>query len=162
MKGLGTIAVAALAVLGFFHPGIGAWLFAAGELVFLAWLGLQLRRTDGATLVAAAAEPLEPDESEIVQRYAFYFAQPSRARECASMLAALGLASLLLVPWLTYKTQWIPAIVIGALLFRVARLTRLLSPGYSLRLAASKGDREALRLLSAHDRASRKIARGTV
>ena len=45
-------------------------------------------------------------------------------RECASALAATGLASLVLVPWLTYKLQWAQAILIGVMLFAVGALTK--------------------------------------
>jgi ABC-type Fe3+-siderophore transport system permease subunit len=51
-------------------------------------------------------------------------ASPELMRECASALAATGLASLVLVPWLTYKLQWLQAILIGAMLFAVGALTR--------------------------------------
>jgi hypothetical protein len=88
-----------------------------------------------------------------------YHARHERAgRECASTLAAVGLASLVLVPWLTYKLQWAQAILIGAALFAVGRLTRLMSPVYALRMATARGDRDALRLLSAHDGARRKLS----
>jgi hypothetical protein len=93
-----------------------------------------------------------------VQRYRLYFARPALARESASTLAAIGLASLILAPWLTYKVQWMQAILIGVLLFPVARLTKLMSPVYALRIATNKGDRNALRLLSAHDGAMRKLS----
>ena len=46
----------------------------------------------------------------------------------------------------------------GILLFAVGRLTKLLSPVYVLKVATAKGDREALRLLSAHDSAARKLS----
>jgi hypothetical protein len=62
------------------------------------------------------------------------------------------------VPWLIYKLQWPQAILIGVLLFAVGRMTKLVSPVYALRLATAKGDREALRLLSAHDGAARKLS----
>ena len=156
MKGLGTLAVAALVAATFLATAAGAWAFAAAEFAFLAWLVRELRRTDPETLLDRTS--LEPDEADIVHRYPLYFARPEFARECASTLAALGLASLILVPWLTYKLQWVQAILIGVLLFAVARLTRLMSPTYALRLATAKGDRDALRLLSAHDGAMRKLS----
>ena len=156
MKGLATLAVAALVAATFLATAAGAWAFAAAEFAFLAWLVRELRRTDPETLLNRTS--LETDEADIVQRYPLYFARPEFARECASTLAALGLASLILVPWLTYKLQWAQAILIGVLLFAVARLTRLMSPTYSLRLATAKGDRDALRLLSAHDGAMRKLS----
>ena len=40
------------------------------------------------------------------------------SRECASTLAALGLATLVLVPWLIYKLQWAQAILIGVFAVR--------------------------------------------
>ena len=140
MKGLGAMVVAGLVAWAFLAPAAGSWAFAAAEFAFLAWLARALRRTD------------------IVQRYPLYFERPGFARECASTLAGLGLASLVLVPWLTYKLQWAQAIFIGALLFAVARLTRPMSPVYALRMATAKGDRDALRLLSAHDGAMRKLS----
>lgn len=44
------------------------------------------------------------------------------------------------------------------LVFAVARLTKLMSPVNALRMATAKGDRDALRLLSAHDGAMRKLS----
>ena len=158
MKGLGALAVAALGAWAFLAPGAGSWAFAAAEFAFLAWLARELRKTNLAALLARAREPLERDEADIVQRYLLYFARPAFARECASTLAALGLASLVLVPWLTYKLQWAQALLIGVFVFAVARLTKLTSPVYALRLATAKGDRDALRLLSAHDGAMRKLS----
>ena len=158
MRGLGTIAFAVLLALAFLTPAAGGWAFAAAEFAFLAWLANSLRKADAAALHARARPALEPDEADIVSRYPFYFGRPLLAREHAATLAALGLASLLLVPWLTYRVQWAQAILIGVFVFAVARLTRVLSPVLALRLATAKGDREALRLLSAHDGAVRKLS----
>jgi hypothetical protein len=158
VKGLGALATAALAGWTLLDARAGGWAFVAAELAFLAWLARELRRTDAHALRLRAREPLQPDEADIVERYPLYFARPAFARECASTLAAFGLASLVLVPWLTYKLEWTQAVGIGAALFAVARLTKLLSPVYALRLASAKGDREALRLLAAHDGALRKLS----
>lgn len=158
MKGLGAVAVAGLVAWTFLAPASGAWAFAVADFAFIAWLARELRRTDAAALRARARLPLQPDEADLVGRYALYFARPGFARECASTLSALGLASLVVVPWLTYKLQWAQAVLIGVLLFAVARLTKLMSPVPALRLATAKGDRDALRLLSAHDGAVRKLS----
>lgn len=158
MKGLGVAVVAALGAWSFLAPPTGSWGFAAAEFAFLAFLARELRRADAASLAARAQPPFLPDEADIVQRYPLYFARPDFARECASTLAALGLASLVLVPWFTYKVQWAQAVLVGVMLFAVARLTKLLSPVYALRLQTAKGDRDALRLLSAHDGAARKLS----
>jgi hypothetical protein len=97
VKGLSAIAVMALAAWTFLAPAVGAWAFAAAELAFLAWLARVLRDAT---------------------------ARPELVREYASALAATGLASLVLVPWLTYKLQWIQAMLIGVMLFAVGALTR--------------------------------------
>jgi len=158
VNGLGGLAVAALTAWTFLAPPVGSWAFTAAEFAFLSWLGRELRRVEPEALCARAREPLEADETDVVRRYAFYFARAAIARECASTLAAAGLATLVLVPWLIYKMQWPQAILIGVFLFAVGRLTKLVSPVYALRLATAKGDREALRLLSAHDGAARKLS----
>ena len=158
MKGLGIAVVAALAAWSFLAPPEGSWAFVALEFLFIAMLARELRRANSAALVARARPPLEIDEADIVRRYPLYFARPDFARECASTLAGLGLVSLVLVPWLTYKLQWAQAVLIGVMVFAVARLTKLLSPVYALRLQTAKGDRDALRLLSAHDGAARKLS----
>jgi len=67
------------------------------------------------------------------------------------VLAAVGLSTLLLAPWLTYKQAFLPAAVIGMNLFAVARFTKILSPLLTLRIAGSRGDRAALRMLEIHD-----------
>jgi hypothetical protein len=158
MNGLGALAVAALAGWTFLAPPVGSWAFVAAEFAFLSWLRRELRRVDPAALVSRAHEPLDTDESEIIRRYPFYFARPAVARECGATLAATGLASVVLVLWLTYKLQWPQAILIGIMMFVVGRLTKLLSPVLTLTVATNKGDREALRLLSAHDGAARKLS----
>jgi hypothetical protein len=157
MNGLGALAVIALTGWTFLQPAAGGWAFAAAEFAFLSWLRREMRRIDPAALLARAREPLDADESEIIRRYAFYFARPAVARECGSTLAATGLASLVLVSWLLYKAQWPQAAVIGIMWLAVGRLSKLLSPTMSLQLRTRKGDRDALRLLSAHDGAARKL-----
>jgi len=157
MKGLGTVTVGILVAVAFLEPAAGGWAFAAGEFAFLAWLASALRKSNAAGLLARAHPPLEPDEADLVSRYPFYFERPLLARELASTLAALGLASLLLAPWLTYRGQWKQAVLIGVFVFAVGRLTRVLSPVLAL-MAKAKRDREALRLLSAHDGAVRKLS----
>jgi hypothetical protein len=158
VKGLGTIAVAGLTAWSFLTPMHGGWAFAAAEFTFLAWLAATLRKASASALRARARPGLDADEDELVARYPFYFEHPRIAREHAATLAALGLASLVLVPWLIYRGQWVQAALIGMFVFAVARLTRALSPVLALRTATAKGDRDALRLLAAHDGAVRKLS----
>ena len=158
MNGLGTIAVAGLTAWSFLTPMHGGWAFAAAEFAFLAWLAATLRKASASGLRARARPALGGDEDELVGRYPFYFERPPIAREHAATLAALGLASLVLVPWLIYRGQWAQAALIGMFVFAVARLTRALSPVLALRMATAKGDRDALRLLAAHQGAARKLS----
>jgi hypothetical protein len=158
VNGLGTIAVAGLTAWSFLTPMHGGWAFAAAEFAFLAWLAATLRKASASGLRARARPALGGDEDELVGRYPFYFERPPIAREHAATLAALGLASLVLVPWLIYRGQWAQAALIGMFVFAVARLTRALSPVLALRMATAKGDRDALRLLAAHDGAARKLS----
>ena len=83
MKGLGALAVAVLGGWAFLDPLAGSWAFAVAEFAFLAWLSQLIRSTHAASLLARAGEPLEPDEADLVRRYALYFARPALARECA-------------------------------------------------------------------------------
>jgi hypothetical protein len=73
------------------------------------------------------------------------------------VLAALGIASLVLSPWLVFRGAFIPAALVGVNLLAVAALTRRLAPVMVLRIAANKGDREALRMLELHDPLWEKI-----
>jgi hypothetical protein len=73
------------------------------------------------------------------------------------VVAALGLTALVLAPWLTFRQAYFQAALIGLNLFAVARLTKILAPLMALRVAASKGDRQALRMLELHDLLWQKI-----
>lgn len=138
-----------------------AWAYIAAFVAFELWL---LRALAGAgrgpVAVGEAPYHFSEDEADLVRRYRFYFAWPSRARTASSVLAAFGLTALLLAPWLTYKHAFLQAAVIGVNLFAVARLTKAVAPLMALRVAASHADRDALRLLEAHDPAWSKIRAG--
>lgn len=138
-----------------------AWAYIAALLLFELWL-LRALVAAGKGPVAAGEAPYHfaPDEAELVRRYRFYFTYPARARAASSVLAALGLTALLLAPWLTWKQAFLQAIVIGVNLFAVARLTKAVAPLTVLRIAASRADRDALRMLEAHDSAWSKIRAG--
>ena len=112
--------------------------------------------------VAAGAPPygFTEDEARLVQRYRFYFTYPLLARDASSVLAAVGLSGLVLALWLTFKQAFLPAVLIGLNLFAVARFTKLLAPLMALRIAASRGDRDALLMLEVHDPAWAKIRAG--
>lgn len=143
------------------NPQPMAWLYVILVAVFEMWLARRVRAV-GFAPVPAHEPPYDfsGDEAEIVSRYRFYFTYPAVARDSSSVLAAIGLTALLLAPWLTYKQAFFAAILIGLNLFVVARFTKLLAPTMALRVAASRGDRQALRLLEVHDPAWEKIRAG--
>ena len=123
-----TLAFLLLAGLTFLQNGL-AWLYIAAALAFDLWLARRISAV-GRDPVAPGEPPYHftPEEADLVGRYRFHFTYPGVARQAASVLAAIGLASLVLAPWLTIKHQFIEAILIGANLLAVARFTRLLSP----------------------------------
>ena len=92
-----------------------------------------------------------------MQRYRFYFTYPTVARDCSSVLSAIGLSGLVLGIWLTFKQSFVPAALIGLNLFAVTRFTRVVAPLLALRMAGSRGDRDALLMLEVHDPAWAKI-----
>ena len=149
-----------LAGWAFLDPAM-AWAYIAAFVAFEFWLLRQIAAM-GKGPVAVDEPPYHfgQDEAELVRRYRFYFTYPARARAASSVLAALGLTALVLAPWLTYKHAFLQAIAVGVNLFAVARLTKAVAPLMALRVAASHSDREALRLLGAHEPAWSKIRAG--
>jgi len=138
-----------------------AWVYIAVVAIFEVWLARRLAAS-GNDPVPAGLPPynFSDDEARLVRRFRFYFTYPLVARDGSSVLAAIGLSALCLAPWLTYKLAFLPAALIGLNILPVARLTRHLAPLLVLRMRASRGDREALDLLSAHDAAWTKIRAG--
>ena len=157
--GLLTVAVLMLAGWTFLNAA-AAWAYIAAFVVFEFWL-LRAIAAGGKAPVAIGEAPyhFDENEAELVRRYRFYFTYPDRARAASSVLAAIGLTALLLAPWLTWKQAFLQAVVIGVNLFAVARLTKAVAPLMALRVA-SQADRQALRLLEAHDPAWSKIRAG--
>jgi hypothetical protein len=112
-----------------FLQGALAWAYIAAVAVFEVWLARRIAAV-GRDPVAAGEPPyrFSAEEADLVGRYRFHFTYPGVARQAASVLAAIGLASLVLAPWLTIKHQFLEALLIGANLFAVARFTRQVSP----------------------------------
>jgi hypothetical protein len=158
MGGYGATVVLLLAGFAALHPGAVPWAYIAAVLAFEAWLGFRI-----ATVGRAPVTPGEPpyafseEEAALVARHRFYFTYPALCRQAASVLSATGLSALVLVPWLTYKLQFVPAALIGLNLLAVAQFTRKVAPALALRMAASRGDRAALRALELHDPVWAKI-----
>jgi hypothetical protein len=135
-----------------------SWVYIAAAIAMQVWLRYSMAALDREPV--PVDEPpwhFSEEEARLVGRYAFYFHSPAMAKACASMLAALGLTSLLLALWLTYHQAIVQAVLIAANVLTVSRLTKLVAPVHALQQSASRGDREALRMLEAHETAWAKI-----
>jgi hypothetical protein len=146
------VLILGLAGLAALNPGLMSWAYIGAVFAFEIWL---VRRVASvARLPVPVGEPpylFSGEEAELVGRYRFYFTYPALARSAASILAAIGLTALLLAPWLTFRHALVQAVLVGINLFAVARFTKLVAPQLALRVAASRGDRAALRMLEVHD-----------
>ena len=158
----GLLSAAFLVLAGWsFLNATAAWAYVAAFVIFEFWLLRAMRATGkGPVVTGEAPYHFTVDEADLIGRYRFYFTYPAHAQAASSVLAALGLTALVLAPWLTYKQAFLQAIVIGVNLFAVARFTKAVAPLMVLRIAAARADRDALRLLEAHDPAWSKITAG--
>jgi hypothetical protein len=138
-----------------------SWFYIGVVGAFELWLARRIAEV-GNDPVPAGSPPygFTEEEARLVRRYRFYFTYPRIAHEAASVLAAVGLSSLVLALWLTFKQAFLPALLIGFNLFAVGRFTKRLTPLMALRLAASRGDRDALLMLEVHDPAWAKVRAG--
>ena len=152
MLKLGSVAMLILAGWAALEPRPMSWVFIAAVAAFELWLAQRMAAL-GRTPVAIDEPPyrLSAEEAALVGRYRFYFTYPAHAAHAGSTLAAIGLAGMVLALWLTFKQGFVQGALIGANLFVVGWLTRRLAPLFALRIAASRGDREALRMLEIHD-----------
>lgn len=157
----GSVAMLVLAGLAALNPRPMAWVFVAAVGAFDLWL---LLRTRALSRVPVAVE--EPpyrftaEEAVLVERYRLYFAEPEKARHAASVLSAIGLSSVVLALWLTFKGAPVEGALLGLNLFAVGWFTKRVAPVYALRIAASKGKRDALRALELLDPLWTKIREG--
>jgi len=146
---LGFLMLAGFAAL---RPQPMAWVFIGVVMAFELWLARRISQAGrGAPAANQAPYHFTDEEVAFIGRYRFYWTYPGIANHSSSALAAIGLSTLLLAPWLTYKVAFLPAAIIGMNLFAVARFTKMLSPLLALRIAASRGDRDSLRMLEIHD-----------
>lgn len=158
MANYAPVGILLLAGLAALHPQPMAWAYVVTFMLFEFWLLRRLRK-EGSAPPAAGEAPYHftEDEAALIGRYRFYFVHPALARGASSTLAALGLTALVLSPWLVFRGELLPAVLAGVNLLAVGSLTRRLAPVMVLRIAASKGDRDALRMLALHDPLWEKI-----
>jgi hypothetical protein len=135
-----------------------AWAYVVAFMLFEFWLLRRLKR-EGNAPAAVGAPPYHftEEEAAFIGRFRLYFASPAIARAASSILAALGLSALVLAPWLLVRQSYLPAMLTALNLLAVGSLTRRLAPVMALKIAASKGDRTALRMLEIHDPLWQKI-----
>ena len=143
------------------NPRPMAWLYIAAVAAFELWL-LAQTRTLAHVPVAVAQAPYHftAEEAALVERYRFYFTYPVSASQTASVLSAIGLGSMVLALWLTFRGTPVEGALIGVNLFAVGWFTKRVAPVYALRLAASRGKRDALRALELIDPLWDKIKAG--
>jgi hypothetical protein len=157
------VAVTMLTLAGFaaLSPPLMSWVYIAAVLAFEIWLIRRIAREGRApAMIGEAPYHFTEEEAQLIGQYRFYFTYPAIAEGASSVLGALGITALLLAPWLTYKLAFLQAALIGLNLFAVARLTKMLVPVMTLRIAARSGDRGALRKLKVHETAWAKIRAG--
>jgi hypothetical protein len=134
------------------EPRPMAWLYMAAVAAFELWLAQRMKALDtGPVPVDEPPYRFSAEEAALVGRYRFYFTFPASAAQAASALAAIGLSSALLALWLTFKNVFLEGAALGANLFLVGWFTRRMAPAYALRIAASRGNREALKMLEVMD-----------
>ena len=150
--GYGAVLVLLLAGWAALTPQPMAWVYIAIVGLFEFWLARQIIAVGRDTPpIGTPPYNFTAEEAAFIQRYRFYFTYPNLAAQSSSVLAAIGLTALVLAPWLTFKQALLAAVIIGVNLFAVARFTKLLAPLMALRIAAHRGDRDALRLLEIHE-----------
>jgi hypothetical protein len=129
-----------------------SWVFIAAVAAFEVWLLARMRALErGPVPVEEAPYRFSAEEARFIERYRLYFTYPAVAAQAGSVLAAIGLAGMVLALWLTFKQAFAQGALIGANLLVVGWLTKRIAPLFALRIAASRGDRDALRLLEIHE-----------
>jgi hypothetical protein len=148
----GSVIILILAGWAALEPRPVSWVFIAAVAAFELYLAQRMAAC-GATPVAVDEPPyrFSAEEAALVARYRFYFTYPPLAAQAGSVLAAIGLASSVLALWLTFRQAFVEGALIGLNLFAVGWFTKRMAPVYVLRIAASRGKRDALRMLELLD-----------
>lgn len=152
MLKFGSVLVLLLAGWAGLEPRPMAWIFIAAVAAFELWLAQRMSALN-ATPVPVDEPPyrFSAEEAALVARYRFYFTYPAAAAQAGSVLAAIGLSGALLALWLTYRQAFLEGALIGLNLFGVGWFTKRVAPVHALRIAASRGNRDALRVLELVD-----------
>jgi len=153
-----SVTVLVLAGWAALNPAPMAWVYLTAVLAFELWL-FGVMRSLGRAPVKSGEAPYDfsAEEARLVERYRFYFTYPAVSRHAASVLAAIGLTAMVLAAWFTARHAFVEAAIGGLNLFAVGWLTKRVAPVYALRIAASRGKRDAVRMLELLDPAWAKI-----
>ncbi|TAK83286.1 MAG: hypothetical protein EPO20_18435 [Betaproteobacteria bacterium] len=147
-----SVAMLILAGWAALKPAPMAWVYIAAVMAFEAWLLRRMRAEErGPVAVGEPPYRFTAEEAELIGRYRFYFTYPALAAQAGSVLAAIGLSAMVLALWLTFRQAYVPGAIVGLDLFAVGWFTRRVAPVHVLRLAASRGKRDALRILEILD-----------
>jgi hypothetical protein len=149
----GSVLMLILAGWAALTPEPMSWVFIAALAVFELWLLQRVRALERGGPVAVDEPPyrFNAEEARLIERYRLYFTDPALAAEAGSVLSAIGLSGMVLALWLTFRDAFVPGALIGLNLFAVGWLTKRLAPVFALHIAASRGDRDALRTLEILD-----------
>ena len=148
----GSVLMLILAGWAALTPQPMSWVFIAAAGVFEFWLFSQMRAlARGPVAVDEPPYRFTAEEARFIERYRFYFTYPALAVDAGSVLSAIGLAGLVLALWLTFKQAFVQGALIGLNLFAVGWFTKRVAPVFALRIAASRGHRESLRMLEILD-----------
>lgn len=128
MGGYGTVGVMLLAGLSFLRADV-AWAYLAAVFAFETWLAFKMAAL-GRHPATVGQPPYQftEEEARLVGRFRYFFTETGKARQVGSVLSAIGLTALVLVPWLALKHAFVPAGLIGLNVLAVAWLTRRLIP----------------------------------
>jgi len=146
------VLILVLAGLSALKPEPVSWAFVAAVFAFEVFLLARMRAAQRRPVpVGEPPYAFSAEEARLIERYRLYFTFPALAAHAGSALAAIGLAGMVLALWLTFRQAFAQGALIGANLLVVGWLTKRLAPHFALRIAASRGDREALRMLELLD-----------
>lgn len=144
----GSVLMLILAGWAALRPQPMAWVFIAALASFELWLFARMRALGrGPVPIDEPPYLFTAEEARFVERYRLYFTYPAVAADAGSVFAAIGLSSMVLALWLTFRQAYVEGALVGLNLFAVAWFTKRVAPVYALRVAAARGKRDALRML---------------
>lgn len=147
------LSIAGLAIVSFWYPKFASWTFILVFILLLdgfsCWVLFGFRKFK--TAANHAPYYFSEDEAELVTKFAPHFLYTGTTIAISSVLATNGIAAVIFVPVLIYKTMYIEATLIALNWLLAGPLSHKFSPLKGLKMLSSKGNEEAARLLAAWD-----------